>query len=141
MLVGGVVGHQVDDDLEPEVVGGGEQRVGVVEGAEERVDVAVVGDVVAVVVLRRGVERRDPHGVDAEVAQVGQPAGDAGQVADAGAATARAGRGEAADVDLVDDGVAPPLGGVTGSGCSREVLRVDGDPDVLGEPSTRPSAA
>ena len=66
----GVVGHQVDDHLEAEGVGRGDQRVGVGERAEERVDVAVVGDVVAVVVLRRGVERRDPERVDAEVAQV-----------------------------------------------------------------------
>ena len=40
------------------------------ERAEERVDVAVVGDVVAGVALRRGVERREPDRVDAELLQV-----------------------------------------------------------------------
>ena len=69
VLVGGVVGHQVDDHPQAELVGLRDQRVGVGERAEERVDVAVVGDVVAVVVLRRGVERRDPERVDAEVAR------------------------------------------------------------------------
>ncbi len=105
VLVRGVVRHEVDDHLEAELVRALEQRVGVGEGAEERVDVAVVGHVVAVVVLRRGVERRDPQRVHPEVAQVRQPAGDAGQVADPVTVAV----GEAADVDLVGDGVAPPL--------------------------------
>ena len=104
MLVGGVVGHEVDDHPQVELVRAGDQRVGVGEVAEERVDVAVVGDVVAVVVLRRGVERRDPERVHAEVAEVGQPRRDAGEVADAVAVRV----GEGTDVDLVDDGVAPP---------------------------------
>ena len=75
--------------------------------AEQRLDVAVVGHVVAAVGHRRRVERRDPDGVDAEVAQVRQPGPDAGQVADAVAVAV----GEAADVDLVDDRAAPPVGG------------------------------
>ena len=104
VLARGVVGDQVDDHLEPELVGPGQQRVGVRQRAEERVDVAVVGDVVAVVVLRRGVERRDPEGVDAEVAEVGQPRGDAREVADAVAVAVR----ERAHVDLVGDRLAPP---------------------------------
>ena len=81
-------------------------RVGVVEGAEDRVDVAVVGDVVAGVGLRRGVEGREPDGVDAEGAQVGQARGDAGEVADAVAVAV----GPRARVDLVDDRLAPPGG-------------------------------
>ena len=54
VLVGGVVGDQVDDHLEAELVGPRDQRVGVGERAEQRVDVAVVGHVVPVVVLRAG---------------------------------------------------------------------------------------
>ena len=77
VLAGGVVGHDVEDDLEAQLVGAGEQVVGVAEPAEERVDVGVVGDVVAVVVLGGGEERRDPEAVDAEVAQVLQAGGDA----------------------------------------------------------------
>ena len=67
-----MVGHQVDDDPETEVVGARQQLVDVGEPAEPGVDVAVVGHVVAGVVLRRGVERRDPDGVHPEVAQVAQ---------------------------------------------------------------------
>ena len=88
----------------------GDEGVGVGERAEARVDVAVVGDVVAGVVHGGDVEGADPQGVDPEVAQVGQPARDAGQVADPVAV----GVGPRARVHLVDDGVAPPrrVGGV-----------------------------
>ena len=50
-----------------------EQRVEVRERPEHRVDVLVVGDVVAVVVLRRGVDRRQPDHVDAELREVVEP--------------------------------------------------------------------
>lgn len=106
VLVGGVVRHHVDDDLEVELVGARDHRVGVGERAEDGVDVAVVGDVVAGVGLRRGVEGREPDGVDAERAQVGQARGDAGKVADAVAVAV----GPRARVDLVDHGLAPPGG-------------------------------
>ena len=52
VLVGGVVGDDVHDHPQVEVVGALDQAVGVLQRAEQRVDVAVVGDVVAVVVLR-----------------------------------------------------------------------------------------
>lgn len=107
-----MVGHEVDDDPQAEVVGPGDHRVGVVEGPEERVDVTVVGDVVAGVALRRAVEGGEPHGIDAQVAQVLQPRGDARQVTD----TVARGVGPRARVDLVDHGIAPPrgVGGIGG---------------------------
>ena len=105
VLVGGVVGHQVDDHPQVELTGTSQQRVGIAQRPEERVDVRVVLHVVAVVLLGREVERRDPERVDAEVAQVGEPGRDAGEVPDA----VTVGVGEAADVDLVDDGFRPPL--------------------------------
>ena len=104
MLVRGVVGHEVDDHPDAQLVRVGDQRVGVGERAEDRLDVAVVADVVAGVRHRRRVERADPHGVDAQLAQVRQAGADAGQVADAVAV----GVGEAARIDLVDHGGAPP---------------------------------
>ena len=89
----------------PALVHRGEQPVEVGERAEHRVDVLVVADVVAVVVLRRAVDRRQPHDVDAELARGGR-GGDSmpGQVADAVAVGVR----EAARVDLVDDRRLPP---------------------------------
>ncbi|GES34174.1 hypothetical protein San01_66620 [Streptomyces angustmyceticus] len=107
VLVGAVVGDQVDDDAQAQVMGVGDDRLGVGQGAEHRVDGAVVGDVVAGVGLRRGVEGAEPDGVHTQVAQVRQAAADARQVPHAVAVAV----GEAARVDLVDHRVAPPAGG------------------------------
>jgi hypothetical protein len=51
-----VVGHEVDDHPQTEAVRPAEEVVEVVQRAELRVDGAVVGDVVAAVALRGGVE-------------------------------------------------------------------------------------
>jgi hypothetical protein len=82
----------------------GQQRVEFRQITEHRLDVARIGDVVAVVGHGGGVERRDPERVDAELGQVGQPGPDAGEVTDAVAVAV----GEAADVDLVEDRIPPP---------------------------------
>lgn len=47
VLVGGVVGNQVDDDAQTQVVGVADQGVRVQQRPEHRVHRAVVGDVVA----------------------------------------------------------------------------------------------
>jgi hypothetical protein len=109
VLVAGVVGHDVDDHPQPVGVRVLDEACRVVERAEQRVDRAVVGDVVAAVGHRGGVERGEPDRVDAEGGQVGQAGPDTGQVADAVAVAVR----ETADVHLVDDGIAPPLVGHT----------------------------
>ncbi len=107
MLVRGVVGDQVQDDPQAEAMDLGDEGLRLGEIAEEGGDVAVVGDVVAAVGERRRIPGRDPDRVDAEVGQVGESRPDALDVPDAVAVAV----GEAADVDLVDDGVPPPLGG------------------------------
>ena len=112
VLVGGVVRHQIDDEPDAAAMRLGEHHVEVGQGAEERVDVAVVRDVVAGILLRRALERAQPDRVDAEVGEVVEVRGDAGEVADA---VARA-VGEGAGIDLVDHGGAPPLRGGAGGG-------------------------
>ena len=75
MLVGGVVGHDVEQHPQPERRA--PRAISASASASvpnARLDVAVVGDVVAGVGHRRRVPRVDPHRVDAEVGQVGQPA-------------------------------------------------------------------
>ena len=57
MLVRGVVHDQVHHQLHAPFVDAGDQRVEVGERAEHRLDAVVVADVVAVVVLRRRVDR------------------------------------------------------------------------------------
>ena len=60
VLVGRVVDDQVHDDLQAALVRFGEQLVHIGHRAEQRVDVLVVGDVVAVVVLRGFEDRGQP---------------------------------------------------------------------------------
>jgi hypothetical protein len=64
----------------------------------------VVGDVVAEVGHRRRVERREPHGVDAEPVEMIEVLLDAGQVA----GRAPPGAGERPGIDLIEDGALPP---------------------------------
>ncbi len=104
VLVGEVVGDDVDDHLDPDLVRFGDQRFGFGQGAEDRFDVAIVGDVVAGVLHGGGVPGADPHRIDAEAGEVGQSRADAVDVADA----VTVGVGEAAGIDLIDDGAPPP---------------------------------
>lgn len=105
VLVGAVVGDEVDDDLQAETVGLGDHGVEVVEGAQAGVDVPVVGDVVAAVCQLGRIERAQPQGVDAEAAQMCEPLGDASDVTEPVAV----GVAEASGVDLVDDSLPPPV--------------------------------
>jgi len=113
MLVGGMVDDQIHDDLQPALMGFGEQLVHIFQCAEQRIDVLIVGDVVAVVVLRGFEDRGQPQHIHAEVGEIIEPAGDALQVADAIAV----GVLEGARIDLVDHRVRPPWvrGGAVGT--------------------------
>ena len=120
-----VVGDEIDDHMDAVLVGIGDERFGIGQRSESRVDVAIVGDVVAAVVERRRVPRADPDRVDAEVAQVVEPGSDALHIARAVSVRV----GERTGVDLVHDAAAPPtrrLGPVVG-GCvgtrSRTLVR------------------
>ncbi len=86
-------------------MGLGDHRVEVVERAEARVDVTVVGDVVAAVGEFGRVERAEPERVDAERGEVAEALGDALEVPESVAV----GVGETARIDLVDDGLPPPV--------------------------------
>ena len=68
------------------------------------VDAAIVGDVVAVVAQRRGIERQQPQRGDAEVLEVVELPGQALKIADAVIARVE----ERLDVQLVDDRVLVP---------------------------------
>ena len=83
VLVGGVVDDQFGDHLEAEAVRLVQHVAKVVQGAELRVHVLVVGNVIAVILERRGVEGHQPDGVDAQVADVLQLGRQAFEVADA----------------------------------------------------------
>ena len=122
MLVGRVVDHEVHDELHAALVDAREQPVEVRQRAERRLDVLVVGDVVAGVVLRRRVDGGEPEHADPERRQVVEPRGDPGQVPD----PVPVGVGEAARVDLVDGGGLPPRGCAhrgSPAGCRRSTAR------------------
>ncbi len=104
VFVGGVVHHQVHDQPHAAGVQRLDQFIYVGERPEQRVDVLVVADVIAVVVHRRPVDRRQPDHVHAQALQVVQVGQHAAQVTDA----ISVGVGEAARVHLVDD-PPPPL--------------------------------
>src|SRR5262249_49700019 len=104
MLVRGVVRNPVEEDAELPLVRLGDQRIEVGERAEQRVDVPVIGHVVAEVPHRRAEDRRGPDRVHAEPDGMIEPAPDAVQVADAVAVRV----GERARIYLVDDAGLPP---------------------------------
>ena len=82
----------------------GDKRVEVGERAEQRIDAAIVGDVVAEVGNGRRVDRLYPDGVDAEAFEVIEPRPDAGEIADAVAVRVLKGPW----IDLVDNAALPP---------------------------------
>ena len=66
VLVGGVVGDQVDDYADADGVKVGDESIKVLQGAVLGSQVEVVGNIVAGIDLGRGVEGREPYGVDTE---------------------------------------------------------------------------
>ena len=103
VLVGGVVHDQVDDQPHAARMELGDQLVQVGQRAEQRIDVLVVADVIAVVIHRRPVDRAHPDDVHTQALQVIQTAKHAPQISDAVAV----GVGEAPRVDLIDDPASP----------------------------------
>ena len=110
VAVARVVGHQVEQHADPAPARLRDQRVEVLERAELGVHGAVVGDVVAPVVVRRGHRRVEPDAVDPEPLEVVESRDDAAQIADSVAV----GVGERARIDLVEDAVLPPRHGGRG---------------------------
>ncbi len=83
-----------------------DEGANVAQAAVGRVDVGVVGDVVAVVQQWRRVERQQPDRRYAQVLEVVELLRQPGEIADAVAVAV----GERPDVQLVDDGVLVPVG-------------------------------
>src|SRR5262249_33855632 len=99
-----VVDHQVGDDPDAPVMRRLGQRLEVGHGADRGMDVAELGDVVAVVFQGRGVDRRQPEAVDTQLLEGVELRGQTEKVAIAVAA----GIEESPHIDLVEDGVLIP---------------------------------
>src|SRR6185437_3412746 len=105
MLGRSVAADEVDQHLEAERMGARQEAVEILDRAEDGIDGAMIGDVVAEIAHRREEEWREPDGVDAERRHVIQFLGDAGEIADAVAIAVE----KTARIDLVDDGAGPPF--------------------------------
>ena len=104
MRVGGVIEDQLGDD--PQVAPMRLAHEGAELGARSvgGVDVAVVGDVVTIIAPGRGVERQQPHGVDAQILDVLELARETGEISAAVIVAVE----ECAHMHFVDDGVLEP---------------------------------
>ncbi len=105
VLIGCVIDDELGDDAESPAVRVIEKAAAVLERAVRRMDVRIVGDVVAIVAQRRRVERQQPHCGDAEVLQVSEPRREAREVADPVSIAVL----ERPDVQLIDDRVLVPF--------------------------------
>ena len=104
----------------PALLGLLDEALEILHRPEIGIDVAVVGDVVAVVAARRGIERQQPQRGDAEILQIAELFGQPGKIADAVIVAV----GKRLDVQLIDDGVlVPEL--VGGSRSTGQFLGVD----------------
>ena len=105
VLVRRVVEDELGDDPEPPPVRLVEEALEVRQGAILGVDAHVVGDVVAVVPLRRGIEGQEPERGDAEILEVVELLAEPAEVARAVAVAVVV----RADAQLVDDRVPVPV--------------------------------
>ena len=104
VLVGGVVDDEFGDDPQAALLGFLDEAAEILHRPEIGIDVAVIGDVVAVVAAGGGVERQQPQRGDAEILQIPEFFGQPGKVADAVIVAV----GEGLDVELIDDRVLVP---------------------------------
>ena len=113
VLVGAVIHHQVHKHPHTHAVGTFQYFLKSFQTAEIRVDVFVIGDIVAIVGVRGGIQRAEPDRIGAEALDVIQFLQHAVQVADTVAVSVT----ETARPDLVNDHIPIPL-----CSCHRLVL-------------------
>ena len=107
-----MVEHHVEHNAHTVLGEGGNHLFDILHGAQVGVNGVVVGDVVAVVVLRGGEERVEPHHVHVQGGNVGHLLDDTAQVA----VGATGGGVEGLGVHLVDDGGREVLAACRGEG-------------------------
>jgi hypothetical protein len=105
MLIGAVIRHKIQNELELSFMRRRDQRIEVTKRTEQRIDGCVIRNVIAEVSHRRRIERRNPNRIDTQRNQIVQPSRDAAQIAHAIAV----GVLKAARIHLIDDARLPPL--------------------------------
>jgi hypothetical protein len=81
VLLGCVVGHEIQDDFQAQGVRLCDQALAIGERAEQGIDVVVIGDVIAEIGHRRLVERADPNCIHAKSCKVGKAPANAVEIA------------------------------------------------------------
>jgi hypothetical protein len=104
MLVRRVVRDEIEDHLDPARMRLRNQPLEIRQRAEDRIDVGIVGDVVAEILHRRTEYRRNPDRIDTEIHQVRHPLRDPVEVADPVAIAVL----KRPRIDLIDDCGFPP---------------------------------
>jgi hypothetical protein len=72
MLVRGVIDDEFGDHPQAAPLGFDDEAAEILHGAEIGIDGAVIGDVVAVIAARRGIERQQPKCRDTELLQIAE---------------------------------------------------------------------
>ena len=104
MTIGRMVDHQIDDDAHADLFRVIHEIDELAERAVLGVDAVIVRYVVAVVAIRRGIERLEPHAGNAQAGEIVEPTHEAGEVADAVAV----GIEVLLNVEAIDDRVLVP---------------------------------
>ena len=98
-----MVRHVVEQYLHAAPMKVGDKRVKFRQRAEHRIDIGIVTDVIAEIGHWRGINRRDPHSVDAELCKIVKLAANPLQVAN----TIVVAVFERTWIDLIDDAALP----------------------------------
>ncbi len=124
VLVRGMIDDELCHHPESEAVRLSQHGSKIVECPVLGMNVLVVGDVVAVILEGRGVERHQPDGIDAEVADIPELRCETLKIADTVIVRIQ----ERPDVELIDDGVLVPKRVVRfgPDGCGRDPRRRPG---------------
>src|SRR5260370_9993395 len=105
MAVGSVVGHIIHDNFKIMLMRLCNERVKGCEIAEDRVNVGIIGDIVAEVDHRRGADRRKPDGIYTQPGEIIKLGYDTRQITD----TVTIAVLEASRLNLLDNSLLPPL--------------------------------
>ncbi len=104
VLGGGVVDDKVNHHFHAPGVHFAQETVKILHGAEFRVDPPVIGDIIAVVIVRGRIERRNPDHIHAQIFQIIQVLRDPVQIPDTITVAVR----KAARINLIDHRFLPP---------------------------------
>ena len=104
VLIGSVIDDEIDDDLHPAPVRLVHELDEIPIRAVARVDAVVVGNIVAVVAIGRGIKGREPDRFHADRVEIIEPAHESFEIADTVAVRVH----ERLDVEAVNDGVLIP---------------------------------